>query len=157
MEIMKYEGEWYVWTILFLSMLIVIFMPKRNLTWAGLFITILFSGGLTWIGDTIVGSVFDLFTLAKKQTVELTDSLLISFVPAGIASIYVNFYKPKQKWVLAIIFTLLCFFLELGLVKVGYMKNHQWETWYGIFVYFIAFRFFFPWYLRLLSTKLITQ
>ncbi|PAE31655.1 hypothetical protein [Bacillus sp. 7884-1] len=90
MEFMKYEGEWYVWTLLFISILIVIFMPKKNLTWAGIFITIFLSGGLTWIGDTIAGSIFDLFTLAKKQTIELTDSLLISFDPAGIATIYVN-------------------------------------------------------------------
>ncbi|TDL64019.1 hypothetical protein E2R56_26605 [Rhodococcus qingshengii] len=152
---MKYEGEWYVWTLLFISILIVIFMPKKNLTWAGIFITIFLSGGLTWIGDTIAGSIFDLFTLAKKQTIELTDSLLISFVPAGIATIYVNFYKPKKEWVWAIVFTLLCFFLELGLVKVGYMKNNDWETWYGIPAYFIVFRFFFPWYLNLISRKLV--
>jgi hypothetical protein len=155
MEFMKYEGEWYVWTILFITILIVLFMPKKNLTWAGIFITILLSGGLTWIGDTIAGSIFDLFTLAKKQTIELSDSLLISFVPAGIATIYVNFYKPEKAWVWAIIFTLLCFFLELGLVKVGYMINHDWETWYGILVYFIVFRFFYPWYSKLLTQKLV--
>ncbi len=63
---MKYEGEWYVWTILFITIVIVLFMPKKNLTWPGVFITILLSGGLTWIGDTIVGSIFALFTLAKK-------------------------------------------------------------------------------------------
>jgi hypothetical protein len=155
MEFMKYEGEWYVWVVLFITILLVLFMPKKNLTWAGVFITILFAGGLTWIGDTIVGSIFDLFTLAKKQTVELSDSLLISFVPSGIAAIYVNFYKPEKAWVWAFIFTFLCFFLELGLVSVGYMINHDWETWYGIPVYFIAFRFFFPWYSKLLSRKLV--
>lgn len=136
---------------MFISILFVILMPKKTLTWGGICITILFSGGLTWIGDTIVGSIFDLFALAKNQTIELTDSLLISFVPAAIATIYVNFYKPKKKWVWAIAFTFLCFFLELGLVKVGYMKNHDWQTWYGLIVYFCVFRFFFPWYLKLLS------
>jgi hypothetical protein len=155
MEFMKYEGEWYVWVVLCITILIVLFMPKRNLTWAGVFITILFAGGLTWIGDTIVGSIFDLFTLAKKQTVELSDSLLISFVPSGIAAIYINFYKPEKAWIWAFIFTFLCFFLELGLVKVGYMINHDWKTWYGIPVYFITFRFFFPWYSKLLSSKLV--
>lgn len=110
---------------------------------------------MTWIGDTIVGSIFDLFTLAKKQTIELTDSLLISFVPAGISAIYINFYNPKNGWIWAIVFTLLCFFLELGLVKVGYMINHDWKTWYGILVYFIVFKFFYPWYLKLLSRKLV--
>ncbi|MEH7014775.1 hypothetical protein V7087_28900 [Neobacillus niacini] len=155
MEFMKYEGEWYVWTLLIITILFVIFMPKKTLTWAGIFITILFSGGLTWIGDTIVGSIFDLFTLAKKQTIELTDSLLISFVPAGISAIYINFYNPKDGWIWAIVFTLLCFFLELGLVKVGYMINHDWKTWYGILVYFIVFKFFYPWYLKLLSRKLV--
>jgi hypothetical protein len=155
MEIMKYEGEWYVWTILFITIVIVLFMPKKNLTWAGVFITILLAGGMTWIGEVLVGSIIDVFTLAKKQTTEFSETFLISFVPEGIATIYVNFYKPEKAWVWAFIFTFLCFFLELGLVKVGYMINHGWETWYGIPVYFIAFRFFFPWYLKLLSQKLV--
>lgn len=34
MEFMKYEGEWYVWTLFIITILFVIFMPKKKLTWA---------------------------------------------------------------------------------------------------------------------------
>jgi hypothetical protein len=155
MEFMKYEGEWYVWILVMISILTVLIMPKKNLTWVGVFITIGVSGELTWASDSITGSVIDLFDLAKKQTTQFSDALLISFVPACIATIYVNFYQTYKKWIFPFVFTLLCFVLELGLVKVGYMQNNEWKTWYGIPVYFIAFRFFFPWYLKLLSRKMV--
>jgi hypothetical protein len=149
MEFMKYEGEWYVWTLVTISILFVLIMPKKNLTWVGIFITFVFSSGLTWTFDTISMSTFNLFDLAKKISIELSDAFLIGFVPASIATIYVNFYNPKKGWIFAFVFTLLCFVLELGLVQFGYMKNNDWNTWYGIPVYFIIFKFFFPWYFKL--------
>ncbi|MED4227214.1 hypothetical protein [Neobacillus cucumis] len=157
MEIMKYQGEWYVLTVLFVFILILLFMPKRNLTWAGIFITLGVAGFLTWVSDSIAGSVFDLFDLAKKNTTELSDSFLLSFVPASISVIYVNFYSHQKRWIIAFIFTFLSFFLELGLVKVGYMNNNNWKTWYGLPVYFMVYRFFFPWFLKLISTKRLVK
>lgn len=100
-------------------------------------------------------STFNLFDLAKKISIELSDALLIGIVPASIATIFVNFYKPHKKWVFVLFFTLLCFVLELGLVQVGYMKNNGWNTWYGIPVYFIIFKFLFPWYFHLLTKPLV--
>lgn len=155
MEFMKYEGEGYVWSLVIISILFVLIMPKKNLTWVGIFITFVFSAGLTWTFDTISMSTFNLFDLAKKISIELTDALLIGVVPASIATIYVNFYKPHKKWIFVFIFTLLCFVLEYGLVLFGYMKNNSWNTWYGIPVYFIIFTFFFPWYVKLLSKQLV--
>lgn len=155
MEFMKYEGEGYVWSLVIISILFVLIMPKKNLTWVGIFITFVFSAGLTWTFDTISMSTFNLFDLAKKISIELTDALLIGVVPASIATIYVNFYKHHKKWNFIFIFTLLCFVLEYGLVLFGYMKNNSWNTWYGIPVYFIIFTFFFPWYVKLLSKQLV--
>ncbi|MGS2779686.1 hypothetical protein ACVBAX_20195 [Robertmurraya sp. GLU-23] len=155
MELMKYEGEWYVWTLVIISIIFVLIMPKKNLTWVGIFITFVFSAGLTWTFDTISMSTFNLFDLAKKISIELSDALLIGIVPASIATIYVNFYKPQKEWVFVLSFTLLCFVLELGLVQFGYMKNNGWNTWYGIPVYFIIFKFFFPWYFNLLTKPLV--
>lgn len=155
MEFMKYEGEWYVWILVFISIVFVLIMPKKNLTWVGIFITFVFSAGLTWTFDTISMSTFNLFDLAKKISIELSDALLIGIVPASIATIYVNFYKPQKKWFFVLFFTLLCFVLELGLVQVGYMKNNGWNTWYGIPVYFIIFKFLFPWYFNLLTKPLV--
>jgi hypothetical protein len=155
MEFMEYKGEWYVWTLVIVSILFVLIMPKKNLTWVGIFITFVFSAGLTWTFDTISMSIFDLFDLAKKISIELSDALLIGFVPASIATIYVNFYKPQKKWIYVFVFTFLCFVLELGLVQFGYMKNNAWKTWYGIPVYFIIFKFFYPLYLKLISKELV--
>ncbi|MGG7621453.1 hypothetical protein [Bacillus coreaensis] len=155
MEFMKYEGEWYVWTLVIISIIFVLIMPKKNLTWVGIFITFVFSAGLTWTFDTISMSTFNLFDLAKKISIELSDALLIGIVPASIATIYVNFYKPQKEWVFVLSFTLLCFVLEFGLVQFGYMKNNGWNTWYGIPVYFIIFKFFFPWYFNLLAKPLV--
>jgi hypothetical protein len=155
MEFMKYEGEWYVWTLVIISIVFVLIMPKKNLTWVGIFITFVFSAGLTWTFDTISMSTFNLFDLAKKISIELSDALLICIVPASIATIFVNFYKPQKEWVFVLIFTMLCFVLELGLVQVGYMKNNGWNTWYGIPVYFIIFKFLFPWYFNLLTKPLV--
>ncbi|WP_338448460.1 hypothetical protein R4Z09_19815 [Niallia oryzisoli] len=155
MEFMRYEGEWYVWILVIISVFTVLLMPKKNLTWIGVFITLGVAGHLTWISDSLVGGAFDLFDLAKKNTIELSDAFLISFVPACISTIYVNFYNFKKGLIFSSIFTLLSFVLEIGLVKVGYMENKNWETWYGIPVYFIFYRFFFPWFLGLLSKKLV--
>ncbi|TDL64047.1 hypothetical protein E2R56_26760 [Rhodococcus qingshengii] len=157
MEFMKYQGEWYVWILFLILILFVIFMPKRNLTWAGIFVTLGVAGHLTWISDSIAGSVFDLFDLAKSNTTELSDSFLLSFVPACISVIYVNFYNSRKRWIFSISFTLVSFFLEIGLVQVGYMKNKNWETWYGLPVYFIIYRFFFPWFLKLITTKKLVK
>lgn len=157
MEIMKYQGEWYVWTLFIISVLIVLFMPKKNLTWVGVYIVLGVSGHFTWLANTIAGSALDTFDLAKKNTTELSDTFLLSFVPACISVIYVNFYSSKKRWTFAIIFTLLSFFLELGLVKVGYMKNVTWKTWYGLPVYFLLYSFFFPWLLKLLSKPLVKK
>lgn len=55
----------------------------------------------------------------------------------------------------ALAFTLLSSLLELGLVQVGYMKNITWNSWYGMPVYFVLFFFFFPWFLSLVSKKLV--
>ncbi|WP_139367383.1 hypothetical protein [Metabacillus halosaccharovorans] len=150
---MKYEGEWYVWILVIISVFSVLLMPKKNLTWVGIFITFGVSGHITWLSDSIVGGAIDLFDLAKKNSIELSDAFLISFVPPCISTIYVNFYTPQKKWAFALIFTLLSFVLEIGLVKFGYMENKNWETLYGIPVYFIFYRFFFPWFLGLLSKK----
>ena len=155
LQLMKYQGEWYVWLLVITSILIVLLMPKKNLTWIGVFITLGVAGYLTWIADSIAGSVFDTFDLAKSNTTELSDSFLLSFVPACIAVIYVNFYRSRARWTFAFIFTLLSFFLELGLVTSGYMRNKSWETWYGLPVYFIAYRFFFPWFLKIISKDLV--
>ncbi|ALC81912.1 MULTISPECIES: hypothetical protein [Bacillus] len=155
MEIFKVEGEWYVWILGVALLLIVLFMPKKNLTWTGIFVTLGVAGDITWLADTVAAVPIDLFDIAKKNTTELSDTFLLTFVPASIATIYVNFYIPQKKWVFTVFFTFLSFLLESGLVQVGYMKNIYWETWYGIPIYFVLFGFFFPWLLRILSKKLV--
>ncbi|MGM7721792.1 hypothetical protein [Metabacillus sp. Hm71] len=155
MEIMKAEGEWFAWLLVIISVLIVLLMPKKNLTWVGIFITFAVAGYLTWLADSIVGGSFDLFDLAGKNTIELGDAFLLSFVPPSLATIFVNFYNSKYRWIIAVIFTLLSFVLELGLVRTGYMENKNWETVYGIPVYFAVFGFLFPWFLGLLSKKMM--
>jgi len=67
MQFMKYQGEWYVWVLVTVSILIVLFMPKKNLTWIGVFVTLGVAGYLTWVADSIAGSIFDLFDLAKRN------------------------------------------------------------------------------------------
>ncbi|KKI89743.1 hypothetical protein WQ54_25710 [Bacillus sp. SA1-12] len=152
-EIMKAEGEWFVWVLVLISVLVVLFMPKKNLTWVGVYITFGMAGYMTWVADAIVGGTFDLFDLAGKKTIELGDAFLISFVPASLSAIFANFYNPRKRWVYAVFFTLLSFVLELGLVQTGYMENINWKTIYGIPVYFFFYGFFFPWFLRVLTKK----
>lgn len=147
------NGIWYVWLLVFIVVVFVILMPKKNLTWIGVFLTFGVAGQLTWIGDSIIGGGFDLFDLGKSNALELSDAFLVSFVPPCISTIYVNFYKSQKKWLFALIFTLLSFLLECGLVNVGYMENKNWETWYGIPVYLTFYGFFSPWLLSLYTKK----
>ncbi|MBD1382018.1 hypothetical protein [Metabacillus arenae] len=155
MEFLMNDGEWYVWTLVLISILTILMMPKKNLTWAGVFITLSVGGYLAWFSNSVIGSSIDLFDLAQKKTTEFSDASLLTFVPPCIATIYVNFYNPQKGWFFAITFTLVCFVLEWLLVIVGYMENINWKTWYGIPVYFFFFKFFFPFLLRLLSKKLV--
>ncbi|MDQ0899279.1 MULTISPECIES: hypothetical protein [unclassified Paenibacillus] len=153
MEITLYKGEWYVWSLFVFWILTVLLMPKKNLTWVGVLVTFGVTSSITWFCDTLIGSAFDLFDLSKTNAVELSDSILVTFVPACIVTVYVNYLDLKRKWVYAFFFTLLSFGLEWVLVKVGYMRNKNWNTLYSIPVYFIFFAFFFPWLLRMISKK----
>ena len=99
MEFMKYQGEWYVWILFLILILFVIFMPKRNLTWAGIFVTLGVAGHLTWISDSIAGSVFDLFDLAKSNTTELSLGYLYILLSIGSFSVVLktNYYEKASK------------------------------------------------------------
>jgi hypothetical protein len=157
MEVMIYKGEWFVWLLVGVSLAVVFLMPKKNLTWTGLFISLRVSGDITWFADVVAATPIDLFDLSKKNTTDLSDAFLFTFVPSSIATVFMNFYEPSKKWLFTVMFILLSSGLEWGLVLVGYMRNLQWETWYGIPVYFLLFFFFFPWLLRILSKRLINH
>ena len=66
MELMKYEGEWYVWTLVITTILFVLIMPKKNLTWVGIFITILFLIYITLESNSSIPSSY-LYTSSSSS------------------------------------------------------------------------------------------
>lgn len=145
------QGSWFVYLTVAVLLLVVLFMPKRNLKWWGIYLTFGVVGQLAWLLDSFFASPLDIFDLAKKNTTELSDVFTIGVVPPLFAIVFLNFYKKDRKWGLVLLFTALSFLFEWGLVKVDYMTLKGWKTWYSLPVYFAMYAWFLPWHDRVMK------
>jgi hypothetical protein len=143
------EGVWYALAWGTVSLIIMLFMRKR-ISWREIFFIFGVIGYITWMIDMVVAKTFDLFDLGNPKIEGLGDIFTFGIIPSALSVIFLNYYKPENKWGLAVLFSALSFLFEWGMVQVGYMKLKDWTTWWSIPVYLVMYVLVIPWILDFL-------
>ncbi|ASK63989.1 hypothetical protein CFK37_18420 [Virgibacillus phasianinus] len=144
------KGVWFPIIIGIITILFMLFMPKR-ISWKDIYITFGVVGYVTWMIDSGMNQ-FDSFNLANPKKVGIGDIISYGIIPSALAVIYINYLKLDSKWGLVILFTVISFIIEWGMVQAGYMKLNGWHTWWSIPVYLIVYGFWLPWHKRLIES-----
>ncbi|WP_226528371.1 hypothetical protein [Metabacillus niabensis] len=148
------EGIWFPFTLCIISLIYILFMPKR-LTWREIYLIFGTVGYVAVMIDMfLMLNYFDAFDLGRDPEQEgIGDLISYGIIPSCYAVIFLNHLKEKNKWIYVTLFTLLSSLSEWLLVQVGYMKLKGWQTWWSIPVFIIVFGFWLPWHLKLIRKK----
>lgn len=143
---------WYFYTLLVISIIYVIFMPKR-LKNREMYSTWGIIAALGYTLDISLGIILDLYDLGRPgyQIYDILEDLAAG--PA-LAIIYLN-HMPvnKNKWIPYLIFwTTLSDCIEWGSVFTGYERLEGWTPWYSIPIY-LAVYIFLRWHIKFLREK----
>lgn len=111
-----------------------------------------FISHLAWMTD-VIGATIDAFDLGKVDPIGIGDVISIGIIPSSLAVIFLNYYKSDKKWFYAVLFSFISLAFEWGIVQVGFMKLHGWNTWWSIPVYLFVYRVFLPWHLGFIRTE----
>lgn len=140
-------GLWFPLAVGAAGLLFILLMPKRRLTWQGVYLTFGVVAAVALSMDVIiVGKYFDVFDLGAQYQEGIGDLASSGTIPASIAVIYLNYYDPKRKWLYVASFTVMSFLFELVLTQVGYMKLKGWQTVYSLPFYIAIFSLWLPWH-----------
>ena len=149
---LQQQGIWFPLVISAIVLLFVLFMPKRQINWRGIYLTFGVVGFVALMLDIfIVAEYFDLFDIGDPNIEGFGDLVTYGIIPACLAVAYLNYFDRKNKWLYVFLFTLVSFLFEWGLTQVGYMKLKGWQNWYSIAVYLIVYGLWLPWHLKLLQ------
>jgi hypothetical protein len=144
------KGGWLPITLGILSLLYLLFMPK-HISWKEIYLTFGVGGFLSLLFDVIIMSGwFDVFDLGNPKMPGVPDLISYIVVAPCYAVIFLNYLKPKRKWIYVTLFTILAFLSEWLLVKVGFMQLKGWNTWWSLPVYILIFGFWLPWHLNVI-------
>lgn len=146
------KGLWFPVTVSILLVLIVLFIPKKNINWREIYITFGVVGFATWFTDGLVAREFDLFDVGAPAKAGLGDILSYTFIPSSLAILFLNYFTRNNKWKLTIFFTLLASLVEYGMIYFGYMKYKGWHWSVSIIVFLIVFGFLLPLHIKFIRT-----
>ncbi|WP_338786986.1 hypothetical protein [Metabacillus sp. FJAT-53654] len=138
------KGLWLPITLSLILLLVALFMPKKNIGWRELYITIGVIGLVTWVADGIFARFLDLVDFGHPKISGIGELVTYSFVPSSLAVIYLNYLNLANKWKLVIIFTLISTIIEWLVVQVGYMKLSHWNHMFSLPIFFIVYSFVLP-------------
>lgn len=147
------EGLWFPATASILLALITIFIPKKGITWREIYITFGVVGFVTWVSDGLIARTFDLLDLGHPQKAGLGEILSYTFVPSSLAVLYINYFTPKNKWKLVIIFTIVSALVEVGMIYSGYMKYRGWNWGISIITFLIIYGFLLPIHIKIIKNS----
>lgn len=146
------QGIWLPLAFCGIVLLFVLLMPKRQINWAGIYFTFGVIGYVGLILDiNILGEYFDLFDLGDPLKEGIGDLASYAIIPPCLAILFLNYFKPKSKWLYVAIFTCISYFFEWGLTQIGYMQLKGWRTWYSIPVYIAVYGLWLPWHFTLIK------
>ncbi|API93580.1 hypothetical protein J32TS6_09880 [Virgibacillus pantothenticus] len=146
------KGIWFPITISIVLALIMLFVPKKHITWKELYAMFGIIAFITWVSDAIIGRTLDLIDLGNPKTAGLAEILVYTFVPSSLSILFSNYYTSKNKWLLVLIFTIIASVIEWIMVQLGYLKYKGWNPLISITVYIIAFGFLIPAHIKMLRT-----
>lgn len=145
------KGVWMPITLAIILLLFVLIMPKKEITWREIYVTIGVIGLTTWIADNIFAGYLNLVDFGHPRYSGIGELLTYSFVPSSLAVIYLNYLNKNNKWKLVILFTILSFIIEWSVAKAGYMKLTDWNHLYSIPIFFLVYRYFLPLHARIIN------
>ncbi|WP_289890963.1 hypothetical protein [Virgibacillus pantothenticus] len=146
------KGIWFPITISIVLALIMLFVPKKHITWKEIYAMFGIIAFITWVSDAIIGRTLDLIDLGNPKTAGLAEILVYTFVPSSLSILFSNYYTSKNKWLLVLIFTIIASVIEWIMVQLGYLKYKGWNPLISITVYIIAFGFLIPAHIKMLRT-----
>lgn len=146
------KGIWLSLIVGTILVLFVLFMPKRQMNWRSIYLTIgvVCSVGLL-LDINIIGQYFDLIDLGDPTKEGIGDLFSYAIIPPCLAVIYLNYFNQKKKGLYVVLFITLSFLYEWGLTQLGYMKLKGWQNWYSILVYIWVYGLWLPWHYNVLK------
>lgn len=146
------QGLWLPLVFGAIVLLFVIFMPKRQITWLGIYFTFGVIGYVGLILDiNVMAEYFDLFDLGDPLREGIGDLASYAVIPSCLAAIFLNYYDKKNKWLYVAVFTFISYSYEWALTSIGYMKLAGWQNWYSIPVFIVIYGLWLPWHLEALK------
>jgi hypothetical protein len=149
------EGLWFPIVIGMVLIVTIIFMRKR-ISWKEIFFIFGVIGYMTWMIDIGVAAQLDIFDLGNPQKEGIPELLTYGIIPSAFAVIFLNYFKQDKKWGYVLLFTILSFLFEWGMVQVGMMKLKGWKTWWSIPVFLAMYGYVLPWMLGFLRKEFKT-
>ncbi|WP_318503995.1 hypothetical protein [Bacillus sp. T3] len=147
------KGLWLPVSLGLIILLYALLMPKKEIGWRELYITIGVIGFMTWVTDSIFAKYLDLVDFGHPKIVGLGEFITYNFVPSSLSVIYLNYLNSNNKWKLVIVFTIISFFIEWAVERVGYMKLTHWNHLFSIPIFFFVYSFILPLHLRIIKCK----
>ena len=149
---LQQPGIWFPLSIAVSLLAFMIFMPKRQINWQGIYFTFGVVGYVGLMLDiNILGSYLDWFDLGDSQKEGLGDLASYGLIPSCMAIIYLNYFNRQTKWSFVGLFTLLSFLYEWELTNIGYMKLKGWQDWYSIPLFILVYGVWLPWHFEMLQ------
>lgn len=147
------KGLWLPVSLGIIILLYALLMPKKEISWRELYITIGVIGFATWISDSIFAKYLDLVDFGDRKIVGIGEFITYNFVPSSLSVIYLNYLNKANKWKLVIIFTVISFLIEWAVVKVGYMKLTHWNHLFSIPIFFFVYSYILPLHFKIIKCK----
>lgn len=145
------KGIGYPISLVALLILFILFMKKRQLTWLQIYTTFGVVCSVTWIMDVSAAIYFDAFRYGSDHGIGIADLLSISFIPSGLAIIYLNYRTKSNKWLMLILFSLLSLAIELAAIHIEYFHLKYWKIYYSGIMYVIIYGLILPLHKRFLE------
>lgn len=141
------KGAWFVYsTGAILSIVSILFM--KRMSWREAYTTMGVVGFLAWMGDIVFFFQLDLLDSGNPSIGGIPDVFMFAIVPVAISILYINLLSKSNRWLLSGLFTGASLLLEYISVKVGFLIQKNWYTWYSIPFYWIYFAVFLPWHIN---------
>ncbi|MCE4052113.1 hypothetical protein [Bacillus sp. Au-Bac7] len=145
------KGMWLSISLVIILLLYILIMPKKEINWREVYITIGVIGLLTWISDNIFAGFLDLVDFGHPKLSGIGELLTYSFIPSSLAVIYLNYLNNSNKWRLVIAFVVISVLIEWAVVKVGYMELKGWNHLFSIPIFLFVYSYFLPLHLKIIK------
>lgn len=147
---------WFPYTIIFINVLIIWFMPKR-LTKHEIYILWFVLAAITVFADLLFGAAIDLFDYGPNKQITVFELPVEALLPPSFGVIFLNFMPHKRRkfilyYILWISFTIL---FELTNVWVGFLNYKGWNIGFSTLIYFAIF-LFIRWHYYFIRKRLKT-